>query len=86
MQRAKTMEDFWIEMGWHKEVYDRDSGRRVRKLVRGKWKDDEQAQQDAIRFLVDEVLQKDPRDVTQEDFHGNRLWGAFDSSLQKQPL
>ncbi len=81
----KTMEDFWVEMGWYTEVYDRALGRRIRKLTQGKWKDDEQAQQDAVRFLVDKVLRKGPQGVTQEDFRGNRLGGLLTGYYHDSP-
>ncbi len=81
----KTMEDFWIEMGWYKEVYDRTAGKKVRRLTNGRWKDDEQTQQYAIRFLVDEVLHRDPRDVTDNDFYRNRLSGLLTGYYRGSP-
>ncbi len=77
MPKKRTMKDFWVQMGWYKEVYDRATGTRVRRFTYAKWKDDEQTQHDAVRFLVEEVLQKDPRDVTERDFYENRLTGLL---------
>lgn len=76
--RHKTMDDFWIRMGWYKEKQGE-----VR-LIRAKWEDDELTQTDAIRFLVEEVITKRQGktgrklrdavlDITQEDFKMNRL-------------
>ncbi|MBI2971801.1 MAG: hypothetical protein HYY37_05270 [Candidatus Aenigmarchaeota archaeon] len=72
------MEDFWLEMGWFKEVYDRTTDGRDRKLTQGEWQD-ECVRADAIRFLVENVLGKDPKDVTEEDFLSNKLGGLLRS-------
>lgn len=69
----KTMEDFWIKMGWYEYPYA-DSDTRV--LTRGRW-EAEWVRGDAVRFLVDEVLKKDPRDVAQKDFNKNMLSGLL---------
>jgi len=66
-----TMEDFWIEEGWYK--VDRNGWR----LTPGKWKDDEETRIRAIKFLVEVVLRKDPRDVTSEDLNSNKLRGLL---------
>lgn len=67
-----TMDDFWIMQGWYKE--DRAGIR----LIRAKWEENEKARADAVRFLVEKVLKKDPRGLTTEDFRSNRLSGLID--------
>jgi hypothetical protein len=63
-----TMDDFWIGMGWFRTERDRSL-----KLTHAKWKDDEQAQVIAIRYMVNRILTKDPRNITNENFADNRL-------------
>ncbi len=66
-----TMEDFWIMQGWYTE--DRSGIR----LTLAKWKDDEGTQKEAVRFLVEKILKKPPRDITQDNFNSNRLGGLL---------
>lgn len=58
-----TMEDFWIMKGWHDE-----NG-----LTLAQWQYDTGSPREAVRFLVEKVLEKDPRDVTRADFYNNKL-------------
>ena len=74
-----TMDDFWVEQGWYK--IDKKGWR----LTRAKWKDDEQLQREAIVFLVERVLQIDPRDVTRDDFRDNRLGGLISEYYSGSP-
>ena len=66
-----TMDDFWIAQGWYKE------DRIGIKLTPAKWQDDEKVRVASVRFLVNQVLQKDPRCITQDDFKANRLGGLM---------
>ncbi len=70
-QRPATMEDFWIEQGWY--VIDSNGW----KLKRASWEGREDIRLEAVRFLIDQVLQKDPREVTQNDFYSNKLRGVL---------
>ena len=74
-----TMDDFWILQGWYKD------DRIGIKLTLAKWQDDEKVQRDAIRFLVDRVLKKTPRDIAQGDFHSNRLSGLLSKYYKNSP-
>ena len=65
-----TMECFWVQQDWYRKI----PGGIV--LKRGKW-DDPEVCAKAVRFLVDIVLAKDPREVTEADFYKNRLSGLF---------
>ena len=65
-----TMECFWVQQGWYRKV---QGGIR---LKTGKW-DDPTVCAKAVRFLVDFVLAKDPREVTREDFNKNMLRGLL---------
>lgn len=66
-----TMDDFWIMKGWYRE------DRFGIKLTRAKWQDEPDARTEAVRFLIEEVLKKDPRDTVREDFGSNRLGGLM---------
>lgn len=65
-----TMDCFWVQQGWYRKV----PGGIL--LKTGKWKDPAVCA-GAVRFLVDFVLAKDPREVTREDFNKNRLRGLL---------
>jgi len=65
-----TMDCFWVQQGWYRKVA---GGIR---LKTGKW-DDPDVCAKAVRFLIDIVLGKDPREVTREDFNKNRLRGLL---------
>ena len=39
----------------------------------------------AIKWLVEEKLKKDPRDITAEDFHSNRLGGLLNCYYKDSP-
>ena len=78
-EREKTMEDFWIEQGWFKTM------RGGIKLVRAKWDSDPAIMNGAVKFLVEEVLGKDPRDMTREDFISNRLSGLLSRYYNQSP-
>jgi hypothetical protein len=77
--RAPSMEDFWIQMGWFREL---PGGRR--RLRRGCWQDP-LTRQDAVRFLVEQVLRKDPRQMAKEDFERNRLGGLLNTYYGNKP-
>jgi|GEM_PF-6133397 len=79
-QRPATMEDFWIEQGWYR--IDRNGW----KLIRAKWNEDDEVRVEAIRFLVEQVLQKDPKDVTFDDFRKNKLGGVLGNYYSNSPL
>ncbi|MEM2963007.1 MAG: hypothetical protein QXW70_02785 [Candidatus Anstonellales archaeon] len=84
------MVDFWVQNGWYKisgrsysssasDVLVIISGLpRYVRLTRGRWTE-ESTRIAAVKFLVEEVLKKDPRDITQFDFHSNRLAGLLNS-------
>ncbi len=56
--------------GWYrKEKYNQ----RGIRLTNAKWKDDPQVQVEAIKFLIERVLKKPPKEVTWNDFCSNRL-------------
>jgi hypothetical protein len=67
-----TMADFWIKHEWYKTMKDGNI-----KLTRADWRMGESIRQDAIKFLVEKVLTKDPLDITNEDFYSNRLSGLL---------
>ncbi|MBI5332664.1 MAG: hypothetical protein HZB65_03760 [Candidatus Aenigmarchaeota archaeon] len=71
-ESRQTMEDFWIEMDWYKTQKNGTI-----KLTKAKWKDNELVKEDAVRFLIEKVLHKDPRDITTDDFYDNRLCGLL---------
>jgi len=77
--RHKTMDDFWKAQGWHKRT------RLGLKFVRAKWERKPKLRKEAVRFLVEEVLRKDPRDVTKEDFVRNRLHGLLNNYYGASP-
>ena len=66
-----TMDDFWVSKGWYKCTHNGI------KLTRAKWSEDSAARSVAVKFLVEEVLKKKPRDITQTDFYNNRLNGLL---------
>ncbi len=66
------MANFWIKHGWYKVVKGVD-----KKLTKADWRMGEGIRQDAVRFLVEKVLRKDPRDIIEKDFHSNRLRGLL---------
>ncbi len=71
-------------MGWYEYEYDSLSGRHVRKLTNASWQD-ERVRIDAVKFLVEEVLQKGPRDITVSDFRRNRLEGLISNYYRSSP-
>ena len=78
-QTNQTMDDFWILQGWYKE------DRIGMELIPAKWKDDEKVRAESVRFLVERVLKKDPRDITKEDFDSNRLSGLLNRYYNSSP-
>jgi len=78
-QTNPTMDDFWIAQGWYKQ------DRIGIKLTYASWKDDEKVRIDAVRFLVEKVLKKDPRDITLREFASNRLTGLIDKYFNGSP-
>jgi hypothetical protein len=78
--KKATMDDFWIRQGWYRKMKDGS-----RKLRTGKWKGDPEARIAAVRFLVEEVLRKDPRDIDKYDFHLNRLGGLLGRHYEDSP-
>ncbi|MDE1860103.1 MAG: hypothetical protein KGH72_00100 [Candidatus Micrarchaeota archaeon] len=62
-----AMGEFWRQQGW----VNADGT-----LSRARWADSG-TRVAAIRFLVENVLDKDPREVTNEDFRSNGLWGLL---------
>ncbi len=79
-QAKATMDDFWIKHGWYKPMKDGS-----KKLTYADWCMGEGIRQDAVRFLVEKVLRKDPRDITYEDFESNRLGGLLTSYYKDSP-
>lgn len=77
----KTMEDFWIKMGWYEYPY---RGMDTRVLKTANWQS-EWVRVEAIRFLVGEVLKKDPRDMTNRDFKENGLMGVLSNYYNGSP-
>jgi hypothetical protein len=75
-----TMADFWIKQGWYKPMKDGS-----KKLTRADWRQGSGIREDAVRFLVDKVLRKDPRDITQDDFYSNRLSGLLTKYYEGSP-
>jgi hypothetical protein len=67
-----TMADFWVQQGWYKT-----RGDGTVRLTRANWVDSFGARSEAVRFLVEKVLKKDPRDMTADDFDSNRLCGLL---------
>ncbi|MCX6773780.1 MAG: hypothetical protein NTY68_02150 [Candidatus Micrarchaeota archaeon] len=78
--KKATMDDFWIGQGWYRKMKDGS-----KKLRTGKWKGDPEARIAAVRFLVEEVLRKDPRDIDKYDFHLNRLGGLLGRHYEDSP-
>lgn len=78
-QANPTMDDFWIMQGWYKD------DRRGIRLTRARWREGESVQKKAVRFMLDEVLRKDPRDVRRRDFDSNRLSGLFSEYFDSSP-
>lgn len=79
LQAKPTMADFWINHGWFK-VKDGS-----KKLTRADWRMAEGIRRDAVRFLVEKVLGKEPRDITLEEFHSNRLRGLLNGYYNDSP-
>jgi len=75
----QTMDDFWILQGWYKQ------DRIGIELGKAGWKDDPSVRKAAVRFLVEKVLKKDPRDITQKDFYSNRLSGLISHYYEGSP-
>ena len=75
-----TMVDFWIQNGWYKKMKDSSI-----KLGRADWRGTSSIREEAVRFLVEKVLKKDPRDITQEDFYSNRLGGLLPNYYNGSP-
>ena len=69
----KSMDDFWMQQGWYKK-------RGGRAEWHPKW-----VRRDAIRFLVNDVLRKDPREITKEDFRNNKLGGLLFNYFKNSP-
>ncbi|MCP4648296.1 MAG: hypothetical protein GY852_11305 [bacterium] len=78
-QTNQTMDDFWIAQGWYKQ------DRIGIKLTLAKWKGDPWVRTEAVKFLVEKVLKKDPRDITQNDFTSNRLGGLINHQYKGSP-
>ena len=74
------MEDFWIEQGWFKSM------RGGIRLTRAKWQDDPTVQNEAVKFLIEEVLKIDPRNLTLEHFFSNRLKGLIGNYHNSSPF
>ena len=66
--KRATMVDFWISHGWVKP--NRDGWFR---LSTAKWKYSPEVRREAIRFLIEDVLKKNYKKMTTDDFHNNRL-------------
>lgn len=79
--QSLTMDDLWIEMGWFKRNNKDGSVR----LTSARWNEDEQARITAVRYLINHVIRKDPRDITYRDFVGNRLSGLIDKYYSSSP-
>jgi len=75
-----TMDDFWIRHGWHKRTMNGGFS-----LTKGKWEGSPNVRRDAIRFLAEEVLKKDPRDMIYDDFYSNRLSGLMSRYYNDSP-
>lgn len=78
-EENQTMEDFWIMQGWYKQ------DKLGIKLIQANWKDDPNVRTEAVKFLVEKVLKKDPRDITKEDFYSNRLSGLLMNYYSNSP-
>ncbi|MDE1851902.1 MAG: hypothetical protein KGH69_04420 [Candidatus Micrarchaeota archaeon] len=78
-RKPRTMDDFWIVMGWYKH----DNGER--KLTHAEWDSRPKARSDAIRFLFLQVLRIDPKDATQDHFINNRLEGMLNEYYNGSP-
>lgn len=72
--RSHTMAEFWIKQGWY-----RREGRLI-VLKRAQWEAAPETRSAAVRFLVEKVLHKDPREVTDRDFRENMLSGMLSNS------
>jgi hypothetical protein len=81
LQKRVTMDDFWVAQGWCKP----DDGTGKTRFMSGKWRKGETVRQDAVRFLVEKVLMKDPRDIIQEDFYSNKLGGLLGNHYRNSP-
>jgi hypothetical protein len=79
-QRRPTMDDFWIQQGWYRKRSDGTI-----KLRAAKWKDNPHVRREAVRFLAEKVLKKDPRDITHDDFNLNRLGGLLGNYYESSP-
>ncbi len=78
-ERTATMEDFWVEQGWYK--IDRHGWR----LTNASWSEGDAVRRKAVRFLVDKVLQKNPREMISPDFLSNRLCGLLNKYYSGSP-
>jgi hypothetical protein len=78
-QANPTMDDFWIMQGWYKD------DRRGIRLTRARWREGESVQKKAVRFMLDEVLRKDPAQMRTRDFNSNRLSGLFSEYFDSSP-
>ena len=70
--RRARMDDFWIQNGWYKVMRDGS-----KKLTQAEWRQGMGIREEAVRFLVEKVLRKDPRDITGKNFESNRLGGLL---------
>jgi hypothetical protein len=74
------MEGFWLEQGWYR--IERGGW----ELTPARWREaGDELRREAVRFLVEEVLCKDPRDVSQKDFRAHRLSGLLSRYYRKSP-
>lgn len=69
--RSPCMEDFWLKKGWFRE--DEFSIH----LINARWADDPETGREAIRFLVKEVLKKEPKRLSRDDIFLNGLSGLL---------
>lgn len=76
---AATMEDFWIEQGWYR--IERSGWR----LLLGKWAENDELKRKAVRFLANEVLGRDPRTLSADDFRENMLRGLINGQYSNSP-
>ncbi len=79
-RRDVLLDRFWISHGWFKGP---DSGK---VLIKPKWKDDEEAQVEAVRLLCEQLLNKNPRNLVAKDFHRNRLGGLLAHHFNGSPF
>jgi len=56
-----------------------------KKLKYADWREGFGIREEAVRFLVERVLKKEPRDITLEDFESNRLGGLLRRYYESSP-